>query len=83
MLAPPFVDNMADHFSVPTHATFFAGYLDAVGRQFTDGERLCMLSVVPYEKLLCTAWDSSLLFLAETFSARLAVYVPDPAQFFL
>jgi hypothetical protein len=35
---------MADKFSVPSHTTYFAGYLDAVGRHFTD-ERLCVLSV--------------------------------------
>jgi hypothetical protein len=35
---------MAFDFSVPTHTTFFAGYLDAVGRQYTN-ERLCALTV--------------------------------------
>jgi hypothetical protein len=35
---------MAFEFSVPTHTTFFAGYLDAVGRQYTN-ERLCALTV--------------------------------------
>jgi hypothetical protein len=35
---------MAFEFSVPTHTTFFSGYLDAVGRQYTN-ERLCALTV--------------------------------------
>jgi hypothetical protein len=30
---------------VPTHTTYFAGYLDAVGRRFTDEKWLCALSV--------------------------------------
>jgi hypothetical protein len=44
-LALPIVDNMTTQFSVPTHTTYFAGYLDAVGRHFTDEKRLCALSV--------------------------------------
>ena len=31
-------------FSVPSHTTYFAGYLDAVGRHYTDERRLCVLS---------------------------------------
>ncbi len=44
-LAPPGLDNMPAQFSVPTHTTYFAGYLDATGRHFTDEKRLCALSV--------------------------------------
>jgi hypothetical protein len=44
-LPPPVVDNVSSQFSVPTHTTYFAGYLDTVGRKFTDGRRLCALSV--------------------------------------
>ena len=36
---------MAFVFSVPSHTTFFDGYLDAVGRQYTDDQRLCALTV--------------------------------------
>jgi hypothetical protein len=32
-------------FSVSSHTTYFAGYLDAVGRHYTDEKRLCALSV--------------------------------------
>lgn len=35
---------MAVEFSVPSHTTYFAGYLDAVGRQFSTATRLCMLT---------------------------------------
>ena len=30
--------------SVPSHTTYLAGYVDAAGRQFTDGARLCAVS---------------------------------------
>jgi hypothetical protein len=36
---------MAFKFSVPTHTTFFDGYLDAVGRQHTNEQRLCALTI--------------------------------------
>jgi hypothetical protein len=36
---------MAETFSVPSHTLFFNGYLDAVGRHFSDDERLCALTV--------------------------------------
>jgi len=38
---------MADElsFSVPSHTVYFAGYLDAVGRHYTDEKRLCALTV--------------------------------------
>jgi hypothetical protein len=38
---------MADEFSfsVPSHTIYFAGYLDAVGRYYTDEKRLCALTV--------------------------------------
>ena len=44
---------MAGNFSVPSHTTFLAGYLDAVGRHFTDGSRLCAITaaVMPAEFL--------------------------------
>jgi hypothetical protein len=32
-------------FSVPSHTTYFAGYLDAVGRQFSAASRRCDLAV--------------------------------------
>jgi hypothetical protein len=35
---------MAGEFSVSTHTTFFAGYLDAVGRQYSDDKRLCAIT---------------------------------------
>ena len=35
---------MADEFSVPSHTIYFAGYLDAVGRHYTDEKRLCALT---------------------------------------
>lgn len=35
---------MAGEFSVPSHTVFFAGYLDAVGRHFTDDTRLCAMT---------------------------------------
>jgi hypothetical protein len=35
---------MADEFSVPSHTVYFAGYLDAVGRHYTDETRLCALT---------------------------------------
>ena len=35
---------MAYEFSVPSHTIFFAGYLDAVGRHYTDETRLCALT---------------------------------------
>jgi hypothetical protein len=35
---------MADEFSVPSHTVYFAGYLDAVGRHYTDEARLCALT---------------------------------------
>ena len=35
---------MAGEFSVPSHTTYFAGYLDAVGRHYTDEKRLCALT---------------------------------------
>ena len=42
---------MADEFSfsVPSHTMYFAGYLDVVGRQYTDEKRLCArtVSVMP------------------------------------
>ena len=34
---------MAVEFSVPSHTTFFSGYLDAVGRQFSTRARRCDL----------------------------------------
>jgi hypothetical protein len=42
---------MAWEFSVPSHTTFFAGYLDAVGRHYSDERRLCAISaaVMPAE----------------------------------
>jgi hypothetical protein len=36
---------MSSEFSVPSHTLFFAGYLDAVGRHYTDDKRLCALTV--------------------------------------
>ena len=36
---------MGSEFSVPLHTLFFAGYLDAVGRHYTDDKRLCALTV--------------------------------------
>jgi hypothetical protein len=36
---------MARKFSVSYHTTFFAGYLDAVGRHYSDDEWLCAISV--------------------------------------
>jgi hypothetical protein len=36
---------MASEFSVPSHTIFFDGYLDAVGRHYTDDKRLCALTV--------------------------------------
>jgi sigma-70-like protein len=35
---------MAGDFSVPSHTFFFDGYLDAVGRYYTDDRRLCALT---------------------------------------
>lgn len=35
---------MAGEFSVPSHTIFFDGYLDAVGRHYTDDRRLCALT---------------------------------------
>jgi hypothetical protein len=35
---------MAGDFSVPSHTLFFDGYLDAVGRHYTDDGRLCALT---------------------------------------
>ena len=35
---------MNGEFSVPSHTIFFDGYLDAVGRHFTDDRRLCALT---------------------------------------
>jgi hypothetical protein len=35
---------MAGEFSVPSHTIYFAGYLDAVGRHYTDEKRLCSLT---------------------------------------
>jgi hypothetical protein len=35
--------SMAGEFSVPSHTIYFAGYLDAVGRHYTDEKRLCAL----------------------------------------
>ena len=35
---------MPGEFSVPSHTTFFDGYLDAVGRHYTDDRRLCALT---------------------------------------
>lgn len=37
--------GVAGEFSVPSHTTYLAGYLDAVGRHYTDEKRLCALSV--------------------------------------
>jgi hypothetical protein len=44
---------MAGDFSVPSHTTFFAGYLDAVGRHYSDDSRLCAITaaVLPAELL--------------------------------
>jgi hypothetical protein len=44
---------MAGEFSVPSHTTFFDGYLDAVGRHFSDERRMCAISasVMPAESL--------------------------------
>lgn len=36
---------MTSEFSVPSHTLYFAGYLDAVGRHYTDEQRLCALTV--------------------------------------
>ena len=35
---------MAGEFSVPSHTTYFAGYLDAVGRKYSIQGRLCSLT---------------------------------------
>jgi hypothetical protein len=35
---------MAGEFSVMSHTIYFAGYLDAVGRHYTDEKRLCALT---------------------------------------
>ena len=35
---------MAAEFSVSSHTTYFAGYLDAVGRQFSTAARRCDLA---------------------------------------
>ena len=35
---------MAGEFSVSSHTTYFAGYLDAVGRHYTHEKRLCALT---------------------------------------
>jgi hypothetical protein len=37
---------MAESISVPAQTTFFAGYLDAVGRHYTDDQRLCALTAI-------------------------------------
>src|ERR1700742_4584069 len=36
--------DMSWQFSVADHAIFFNGYLDAVGRHYSDDKRLCALS---------------------------------------
>jgi hypothetical protein len=36
---------MAAEFSVSSHTTYFAGYLDAVGRQFSTASQRCNLAV--------------------------------------
>lgn len=36
---------MSSEFTVPSHTLYFAGYLDAVGRHYTDEKRLCVLTV--------------------------------------
>jgi len=43
--------GMAGGFSVSSHTTFFDGYLDAVGRHYSDETRLCAISasVMPAE----------------------------------
>jgi hypothetical protein len=45
--------GMAREFSVPSHTTFFNGYLDAVGRHYSDESRLCAISaaIMPAESL--------------------------------
>jgi hypothetical protein len=36
---------MTSEFSIQSHTLYFAGYLDAVGRCYTDEQRLCALTV--------------------------------------
>jgi hypothetical protein len=45
---------MASQFAVPSHTTYFAGYLDAVGRHYTTESRLCALTVAV---MPCTLLD--------------------------
>ena len=46
--------GIASPFSVPSHTTYFADYLDAVGRHYTTDKRLCALTVAV---MPCTILD--------------------------
>ena len=69
---------MTSQFYVPTHTTYFSGYLDAVGRHFTDEKRLCALSIA---LMPSTAFDGLAVLSATPVEKMIREFERDIADF--
>ena len=70
---------MSHEFSITSHTTFFDGYLDAVGRHYSDERRLCAISVnlMPAEFLvhLSIASDEPIENMVRDFERDIAKFL--------